>query len=80
MQITSTQRFMNGVKTYLSKPQNVILLIFGILLSFTTIAPVVAIVEDTIKIHPGTLDAYLSGKVNGYSFVNYVDIFTSKCH
>ena len=33
MQITSTQRFMNGVKTYLSKPQNVILLIFGILLS-----------------------------------------------
>lgn len=78
MQITSTQRFMNGVKTYLSKPQNIILLIFGILLSFTTIAPVVAIVEDTIKIHPGTLDAYLSGKVSGYSLVNYVDIFTSK--
>ena len=69
---------LNKVKTYFSKPHNVILLICGILLTFTTVAPIVAIVEDTFKIHPGTIDAFLSGKQEGYSAVNYVDLFTSK--
>lgn len=70
--------FWNKVKTYFSKPQNVILLLFGIVLTFTTFAPIVAIVNDTIKIHPGTIDAHLSGKASGYTLVNYVDLFTSK--
>ncbi len=78
MQNNNGNKFINSIKTYFSKPQNVILFIFGILLTFTTVAPIIAIVEDTIKIHPGTLDAYLSGKVTGYTFLNYVDIFTSK--
>ena len=78
MQTTNGNKFTNSIKTYLSKPQNIILLVFGILLTFTTVAPIIAIVEDTIKVHPGTLDAYLSGKVAGYTFLNYVDIFTSK--
>ncbi len=69
---------LNKVKTYFIKPQNVILLLFGILLSFTTIAPIVAIVEDTFKIHPGTIDQHLTGKATGYSIVNYTDLFTSK--
>ena len=45
---------LNKIKTYFSKPQNIILLLFGIVLTFTTVAPIVAIVEDTFKIHPGT--------------------------
>lgn len=69
---------LNSIKTYLNKPQNVILILTGILVSFTTIAPIVAIIEDTFKIHPGTIDQYLSGKVSGYSLVNYVDLFTSR--
>ncbi len=60
------------------KPQNIILLLFGIVLTFTTVAPIVAIVQDTFKIHPGTIDAYLTKKANGYSIVNYTDLFTSK--
>ena len=43
---------LNKIKTYFSKPQNIILLLFGIVLTFTTVAPIVAIVEDTFKIHP----------------------------
>ena len=70
--------FWNKIKTYFSKPQNVILLLFGIVLTFTTFAPVVAIVNDTLKIHPGTIDAHLSGKASGYTLVNYIDLFTSK--
>lgn len=69
---------LNKIKTYFSKPQNIILLLFGIVLTFTTVAPIVAIVEDTLKIHPGTIDAHLTGKASGYSVVNYVDLFTSK--
>ena len=69
---------LNKIKTYFSKPQNIILLLFGITLTFTTVAPIVAIVEDTFKIHPGTIDAHLTGKASGYSAVNYVDLFTSK--
>lgn len=69
---------LNKIKTYFSKPQNVILLLFGIVLTFSTVAPIVAIVKDTFKIHPGTIDAYLTKKSTGYSFANYIDLFTSK--
>ena len=67
----------NKVKTFFSKPHNVILLLMGIVLTVTTVAPIVAIVQDTFKIHPGTIDAYLSGKAQGYTLVNYIDLFTS---
>ena len=69
--------WLNKVKTYFSKPHNVILLLMGIVLTITTVAPIVAIVEDTIKIHPGTIDAHLTGQVSGYTLVNYIDLFTS---
>ena len=68
---------LNNVKTFFSKPYNVILVLTGILVTFTTIAPIIAIVEDTFKIHPGTIDAYITGKTSGYSIVNYIDLFTS---
>ena len=68
---------LNRIKTYLSKPQNVILLLFGIVLTFSTVSPIVAIVKDTFQIHPGTIDAHLTGKVSGYTLVNYIDLFTN---
>lgn len=70
--------FKNKIKTYFMKPQNVILLLFGIVLTFTTVAPIVAIVQDTFKIHVGTIDQHLTGMSEGYSVVNYTDLFTSK--
>lgn len=76
--VNSFAIFKNKLKTFFMKPQNIILLLFGIVLTFTTVAPIVAIVQDTFKIHPGTIDAYLTKKANGYSIVNYTDLFTSK--
>ena len=67
----------NRLRTFLSKPHNVILLLMGIVVTITTIAPIVAIVEDTFKIHPGTIDAHLTGQTAGYTLVNYIDLFTS---
>lgn len=68
----------NKVKTFFSKPHNVILLLMGIVLTFSTVAPIVAIVQDTFKIHPGTIDQHLTGMASGYTLVNYVDLFTSR--
>ena len=68
----------NKIKTYFSKPQNIILLLFGVVLTFSTVAPIVAIINDTLKIHPGTIDQHLTGKVEGYSTINYIDLFTSR--
>lgn len=74
----NTAIYKNRVRTYFSKPQNIILLLFGIILTFTTVAPIVAIVKDTLTIHPGTIDAHLTGKTSGYTLINYVDLFTSR--
>ncbi len=68
----------NKIKTFLSKPYNVILLAMGIVVTFSTIAPIVAIFRDTLKIHPGTIDAHLTKKSSGFTLINYVDLFTSK--
>lgn len=69
---------LNKVKTFLMQPYNVILVLLGILCTITTVAPIIAIVNDTIKIHPGSIDQHLTGKVDGYSFANWTDLFTSK--
>ena len=69
---------INSIKTYLSKPQNIILILTGILVTFTTIAPIYAIIKDTMTIHPGTIDQYLSGKASGFTLENYKDLFTSR--
>jgi iron(III) transport system permease protein len=69
---------MNKIKTYFSKPYNVILAILGVILTVTTVAPIVAIVQDTFKIHPGTIDQHLTGRASGYTIMNYVDLFTSR--
>ncbi|MBQ1482310.1 MAG: iron ABC transporter permease [Erysipelotrichaceae bacterium] len=69
---------LNSLKTYLSKPQNIILILTGILVTFTTIAPIYAIIRDTFQVHPGTIDQYLSGKASGYTIANYTDLFTSR--
>lgn len=77
---TNTSGFrlaLNKTRTFLSKPQNVILLLMGIVLTFSTLAPIIAIAEDTFKIHPGTIDEYLSGRSHGYTLANYLDLFTS---
>ncbi len=69
---------LNKLKTFFSKPHNVILLLIGIVLTFSTVAPIIAIIEDTFKIHPGTIDAHLTGQAAGYTTVNYIDLFTSR--
>ncbi|MBQ7173405.1 MAG: iron ABC transporter permease [Clostridia bacterium] len=67
----------NKLFTFLSQPYNIILIVLGVLCTITTVAPIIAILEDTFKIHPGTIDQYLTGKTEGFSLANYTDLFTS---
>ena len=78
LQASRSTIFFNKLKTFFSKPHNVILLLMGIVLTVSTVAPIVAIVQDTFKIHAGTIDAYLTGQSSGYTLVNYIDLFTSR--
>lgn len=50
LQASQSTILLNKIKTFFSKPHNVILLLMGIVLTFSTVAPIVAIVEDTFKI------------------------------
>ncbi len=70
--------FWAKTKTFFSKPQNIILVVMGIVCTFTTFAPIIAILSDTVQVHAGTIDQYLSGKAEGFTLVNYKDLFTSK--
>ncbi len=76
---------LNKILTYLSKPQNFILLMLGIVLTVTTIYPMVTILKDTVTVHPGTVDASPqaeSAQVNAlggdYTTFNWTDLFTGK--
>lgn len=55
---------LNRLKTYLSKPENIILLVFGVVLTLMVIAPIFSIIKDSFTIHGG-VEAVLSGKKAG---------------
>jgi iron(III) transport system permease protein len=67
---------LNRILTYFSKPQNLVLLILGIVLSISTIAPVVSILLDTVKVHSGSVDSVNTGKISGYTLYNWMDLFS----
>ncbi len=73
--VSPWKRRMNKVATYLSKPQNAILLALGIILTVTTVWPAFSIARDTVTIHKGTVDT--RGAVEGqiYTLFNWTDLF-----
>ncbi len=69
------KRRVNRITTYLSKPQNAILLALGIILTVTTIWPAFTIVRDTVTIHPGTVDTRGAEAGQVYTTYNWTDLF-----
>ena len=70
--------WLNKLKTTFSKPQNAILLALGILLTFSTVAPMISIALDTVTVHIGSVDSHYTGLKEGYTLYNWVDLFTGK--
>ncbi|MEG1804847.1 MAG: ABC transporter permease subunit, partial [Clostridia bacterium] len=75
---SSFKRNLNKGVAYFTKAQNIILLVLGIALTIATLAPIFSIFIDTITIHVGSIDQYLSGKAEGLTIVNWVDLFTGQ--
>ena len=73
--ISPWKRRLNKVTTYLSKPQNAILLALGIILTITTIWPAFTIVRDTVTIHSGTVDTRGAEPGQVYTTFNWTDLF-----
>lgn len=46
-------KFLNFLKSYFSKPSNIILIIFGILLTLTVVIPLVFLLYNTVLVHQG---------------------------
>ena len=69
---------LNKVKTYLSKPQNTILILLGIILTITTIAPMFTIFMDTITVHEGSVDSRTAEDGQKYTAYNWEDLFVGK--
>lgn len=59
---------------YLSKPWNLTLLILGVVLTFSTLAPLVMILTDTVSIHRGSIDDP-TGVGEGFTLLNWTNLF-----
>ena len=67
---------LNKVLTCFSKPQNLVLLILGIVLSIATFGPIISILADTFTVHSGSVDSTNTGLISGYTIYNWIDLFT----
>jgi len=65
----------NKIETYFQKPEHIILVIFGILLTLVTIAPMLTLLNDTFLIKPGSYSQFVTGRSSGYTLVNWNDLF-----
>lgn len=71
----SSKKWLNTIVTYLSKPQNAILLVLGIMLTLTTVWPAFTIMRDTVTIHSGSVDARGAAPGQIYTLFNWQDMF-----
>ena len=69
---------LNKLKTYFSSRQNVVLLLMGIVLTITTVAPIRGNSKGYLRYPPRNHRRASYGMSSGYSAINYVDLFTSR--
>lgn len=55
------QLLLNRFVTYIKKPENIILLVFGVVLTLAVISPLYSILKDSFTLHGGT-EVLLAGK------------------
>lgn len=60
--------------SYFTKPQHILLLVLGIALTVTTVAPLLTIVADTVTVHVGSVDD-TSGVGAGFTWFNWTNLF-----
>ena len=70
---------LNKTGTYFSRPDNMILLFLGVILSLLTFLPLIMTLLDAFLIHAGTNETIYSGLPGGsYSFANFKETFAGR--
>ena len=68
-------KILNALKTYFSKPSNIILVIFAILLTITVVIPLVYLLYNTILVHQGE-SLRLHKAVGALTMDHWIGIFS----
>lgn len=66
---------LNRCVAYLKKPQNIILIILFIALSFLTLFPLLSLLRDTVIVHPSELMSVPGSKVDDFTTFHWKKIF-----
>jgi len=74
-QLTNFQKKLNALKSYLSKPSNIIILIFAVLLTALVLIPLLYLLYNTTIIHQGEQSL---GKIGSFTLQHWKDIFFEK--
>lgn len=65
----------NSLKSYFSKPQNIILLVLFGVLSFLTMVPLLSLIRDTLIVHPSELMSIPDAQVNDFTLFHWMKVF-----
>lgn len=76
------RKILNKIWNFISKPQNVLLVVFGIVLTIMVFVPMIQMIVDTFEVHEGTLEGIISGKdENSFSgFFWYYTLFGQRAY
>lgn len=72
-ELTKFGKFINALKSYFSKPSNVILVIFAIILSLTVIIPLIFLIYNTVIVHQGEVRRL--GTLGSFTLNHWYSIF-----
>ena len=70
-------KWLNQGKTWFGMPANSILVIFGILLLFLTIAPLIYVIIDTFTVHMMEVPLIPNSKIGDFTIYHYKTLFAS---
>lgn len=70
-------KWLNQGKTWFGMPANSILVIFGILLLFLTIAPLIYVIIDTFTVHMMEVPFIPNSKIGDFTIYHYQTLFAS---
>ena len=70
-------KWLNQGKTWIGMPANSILVIFGILLLFLTIAPLIYVIIDTFTVHMMEVPLIPNSKIGDFTIYHYKTLFAS---
>ena len=68
---------LNALLKYLSKPQNIILLVLLIVLGYLTLIPLATIIGDTFKVHSSEVRAIKGSKTGEFTLYHWIKMFAS---